>query len=363
MLDQQERIFWGPNDPLGREEPSHEWKLARVDRQTGIFSQFIGNEPSVEKLQTAAFSALGNPNRCSRELAFSIFGPSSAGKTTLGRLYANVLEIPFIEVSPKSIKSLDDLFKLIWRELEREGLGLVEVLRKNHYILPPCVLLLDEVHALVDSVVQGLLKPTEYADGMMATESGKTINCYNVCWMMATTDEGKLFDAFRTRFSPVELKYLAKKDVSRIIRLQNPDLSEEVCSLVAHYNSRIVRKGLEFARYMRMTKKMHPTMSWEDIARKVAKAEGIDDWGMQSVHLRIIRTLGQGPVAMKRMPVVVGRKEEEVERFVMPWLLQETEDQPALVGVGNKGYCITEAGLKELEKRNITHKGSKALAA
>lgn len=365
MMKQRERVFFGPKDPRGRSEPVESWKQERVSRDSteSPFSKFIGNERAVRKMQVAAFDALGRYNRVSRDLAFAIFGPSSAGKTTLGRLFAETLEIPFIEVSPKSIKTLDDLFKLIGRKLAEEGLPLVEVLRRNHYILPPCVILLDEAHAIVDSVVQGLLKATEHGDAMLATESGKTVNTYNVTWMVATTDEGKLFDAFRTRFSPVQLHYLAKKDVARIVKLAHPDLSEEVCLLVAHYNSRIARKALEFARYMKMARKMQPSKSWEVIAREVAADEGIDEYGMHEYHLRILRALGQGPVAMKRMPVIVGRKEEEVERFIMPWLLQETEDQPALVTVTGKGYTITAAGLEELERRAIKHNGSKALAA
>lgn len=365
MIEQEELVFFGVNDPLGRQAPSEEWKKARVDPQNpeSPFSKFIGNERAVRKMQVAAFDALGRSNRVSRDLAFSIFGPSSAGKTTLARLYAEVLDLPFIELSPKSIKTLDDVFKRISKSLAQQDLPLVEFRRGGYYVMPPCVILLDEAHAIVDSVVQGLLKATEYGDAMLVTESGKTVNTWNVTWMMATTDEGKLFDAFRTRFSPVHLQYLAKKDVARIVRLANSDLSEDVCLLVAHYNSRIPRKALEFARYMKMVKGMHSGKDWTEIAREVATDEGIDEHGMHEVHVRILRALGQGPVAMKRMPIIVGRKEEEVERFVMPWLLQATEDQPALVTVSSRGYTITEDGLKELDRRHIAHKGTKALAA
>jgi Holliday junction resolvasome RuvABC ATP-dependent DNA helicase subunit len=207
------------------------------------------------------------------------------------------------------------------------------------------------------------LKATEFNDALMATESGKTVNTFNVTWIIATTDEGKLFDAFRTRFSPVVLNYLNKADVAKVVKMANPDLSDEVCALVAHYNSRITRKALEFARYMRLVKDMQAGMSWEAVARQVAGDEGIDEYGMQDVHLKILRALGQGPIARNRISLVAGRKEEEVERFILPWLLTETDDQPALITVTAKGFTITEAGIVELEKRGIHHKGSKALAA
>jgi Holliday junction resolvasome RuvABC ATP-dependent DNA helicase subunit len=364
MIEQKQRVFFGPKDPWGASEPSEEERRELVSRTNpkSPFSKFIGNDKAVRKLQTAAYAALGTFNHKMRDLAFAIFGPSSAGKTTIARLYAETVQLPFVEISPKAIKTIDDLFKEINRVLTEEGLPLVEVERLNNYILPPLVILIDEVHALSDGVVQGLLKATEYNDAMMVTESGKIVNTHNVTWMIATTDEGKLFDAFRTRFSPVNLRYLDKADIAKIVQLANPDLSLEVCNLVAHYNSRIPRKALEFARYMRLVKDMSGG-TWEEVTRQVANDEEIDEYGMHVVHLNILRALGQGPIARNRMSLISGRKDEETEKFILPWLLTETDDQPALVNVSSKGYTITKAGIQELERRNIHHKGQKALVA
>ena len=354
MPIQNQRVFFGSHDPWEAVEPtvSERQMMVSRDNPNSPFSRFIGNDKAVRKLQTAAFNALGHPNHLMRELSFSIFGPSSAGKTTLARLYAEVVDLPFIEVSPKSIRTIEDLFKKISDVLGNEGVPLVEV-RPKHYVLPPCVILIDEVHALSDSVVQGLLKATEYNDSVMATETGKVVNTYDVTWFVATTDEGKLFDAFRTRFSPVMLKMLNKDEVSQVVRLANPDLSSSVCSLIAHYNSRIPRKALEFARYMRMAREMHPDLSWSDLARRVASDEGIDEHGMHEVHLGLLRALSNGPIAKNRIGLITGRKDEEVDRYILPWLLTETDDMPALVTVTAKGYTITTAGILELERRDI----------
>jgi hypothetical protein len=48
---------------------------------------------------------------------------------------------------------------------------------------------------------------------------------------------------------------------------------------------------------------------------------------------------------------VAGRKDEEVEKYILPWLLTETDDQPALICVTPKGYAITSDGLNELNRR------------
>lgn len=358
MIPQGEFVFFGPKHAKKAPAPSREHKLSMVDTSNhkSPFSKFIGNEQAIRKLQAAAFNALGKENHVQRDLSFAIFGPASSGKTTLARIYADTVELPLIEVSPKSVKTTDDLLDLIRNGLSRTPIPLVDT-GNNTYFLPPIIIFIDEVHALSKSVVNGLLKATEHKDAILVTESGCVVDCHNVTWMIATTDEGKLFDAFRTRFSPVMLKYLSKNEVAKIIKLHNPDLSDEVCMLVSHYNSRIPRKALEFARYMRMIKEMHPDLSWEKIAAQVASDEGIDEYGMHEIHLKILRALGQGPIARNRISFIAGRKDEEVEKNILPWLLTETEDQPALIAVSSKGYVITKDGIAELEKRGIPYDG------
>ena len=363
-MPQGELVFFGPKHEGGANAPTREEKLLMVDRNNPAspFNKFIGNEQAVRKMQAAAYSALGKENHVQRELAFAIFGPASSGKTTVARIYSEAVGLPLIEVSPKSIKSVDDLLDFVKSGLGKTPVPLVDV-GDNTFILPPVIIFIDEVHALGKGIVNGLLKATEYKDAVLVTESGAVVDCHNVTWMIATTDEGRLFDAFRTRFSPIMLKYLSKSEVAKIVKLSNPDLTDEVCDLVSHYNSRIPRKALEFTRYMRMVKDMHPSKSWEDVAKQVAMDEGIDEFGMHELHLKVLKALAQGPVARNRMSYVVGRKEEEVERNILPWLLTETEDQPAMVSVSSRGYVITEEGVSELIKRGIPYNGDLHRAA
>lgn len=352
---QRIKIFWGENDPWGFKAPSDEERHRAISSTNpeSPFSKFVGNERALKKLKAAAFDALGRPDHRCRELAFSLFGPPSSGKTTLAALFARTIGLPFIEIHPKSVKTMDDFVKEIDRVLSLEGVPLVEVRRRNYFFLPPCIIFIDEVHALSDGMVQGLLKATEYNDAVMVTESGKTLNTFNVGWVIATTDEGKLFDAFRSRFTPVMLTYLTKKEVAHIIKLNHPDLDDDVCDLVAHYSGRVPRKALEFARYMKLIRAMQPNATWKDIAKEVATDEGIDEFGMSLVHLKILRALKDGPIAKNRIVNVVGRKLEEVERYIMPVLLTSTDDQPAMVEVQSRGFALTDAGFAELERRGI----------
>lgn len=354
---QKQRIFFDGEELI---QPDEQQINEFINGKNSPFNRFVGNVNAIEKLKTAAYAALGKYNHEMNELAFAIFGPSSAGKTTIVKIYAEAVRLPLVEISPKSVKTLEDVFKLINNTLSNEELPLTEI-RKNQYILPPCVLFFDEVHAMTDGIIQGLLKATEYDDGMLATENGKIVDTTHVTWMIATTDEGKLFDAFRTRFTNVQLKLLSKKEVAQIVQIANPDLPQQVCEQVAHYNSRIPREALQFARYMRLVKNMHKDKPWDDVAKQIATNEGIDEFGMHEIHLKILTALGQGPIAKNRIGNGTGKKDEEIEKFILPWLLCSTDDQPALIDVSTKGFVITQAGLAELDKRNIKHIGYKAL--
>ncbi len=349
------KIFFGPGSIGSAEEPTHEEIMRKVERTNpeSPFYRFVGNSQALSKLQRAAYSALQDPTHTMNDLAFAIYGPSSAGKTTLARMYADVVQLPFVEVSPLSIKKIDDLFEAIAIKQSEFGTPLVQLSTGfKSYVVPPCVILLDEVHALPGKIVQGLLKATEFNDSMMVTESGKHVNMKYVTWMIATTDEGKLFDAFRTRFSPINLKYLTRVEIANVVKLANPDLPDDVCNMISHYNSRIPRKALMFARDVRNEKRFSQC-SWEQAASQVAKNDGIDKYGMHEIHLKVLCALQTGPIASKRMVNVTGRKEEENENFIMPWLLTSTEDQPSLVTVTSKGYSITKAGEVELFKRGL----------
>lgn len=356
-MEQPHFIFFGESDSLKRKPPSEEEKLALVDRNAkeGPFSKFVGNDKAVKKIQVAAYHALGHPHHMMRDLSFSIFGPASAGKTTLARIYGEAVRLPFIEISPKGVKTLDDVFDFIDSVLSRAGIGLVD-LDEGKHVLPPCVLFFDEVHALSDGIIQGLLKATEFGDAIMQTEKGRILDTYAATWMIATTDEGKLFDAFRTRFNPVHLQYLGKKDVAKIVKNNHPDLNDEVCHLVAHYNPRVPRQALQFARYMKMYKKMHPDMSWKEIAQAVAKDEGINDFGYNEQQMKVLKSLRNGAVSKKNLSTLVGRKEDELENYIIPTLIAETEDQNSLIKSSPRGYVLTVEGEQLLMDMNCFRK-------
>lgn len=336
-------------------------KLVDANNPDFELNKFIGNKEAVRRLSRAVFSALGKVDRCCADYSFALCGPASTGKTYLAKLFAKSLDIPFVNIEPQSIKKTHDIFLEIEKTCAEfdEQISLVEY-GGNQYFLPPMIVFIDEVHNLKKSVVQGLLKATEPNDRTMITEEGYEICTKKVCWMIATTDRGDLFDAFDTRFQKVNLRLYSRKEMAQIIKMNNPDWSDDVCLLVAKYNSIVPREALAFARDMRVEKEMCGG-DWDDVAAVVAQDHGIDKYGMTNSRVEILRALGQSPVSSSQLPFVVHVKEEELRKFIMPPLMSRTPDQEPLVTVSSRGYTITKSGLNELDKRNIPNRGLDAM--
>jgi len=331
-------------------------------------SSFVGNSEAIRCLSRAAFSAFGKNNHDCSDYSFALCGPPSTGKTHLTKLFAKSLDLPFVVIEPQMAKNTHDIFleiEKILSEYSTDGVDKGDLSLYDYgdkkYVCPPCVVFIDEVHNLKNSVVQGLLKATEPNDRLLITEDGVNMDTSKICWMIATTDRGDLFDAFDTRFQKIYLRLYSKKEMSGIVQMNNQDWPSEVCDLVANYNSQVPREALAFARDMRVEYEMSPS-DWKSVAKIVARDHSIDELGMTYSRVEVLKALGQSPMSASQLPFVVHVKQEELQKYIMPPLLSRTPDQVIpLVTVCSKGYSITKSGLDELDKRNIPNRGYKAM--
>ena len=187
------------------------------------------NEGNMRTLRRFAFTALKRPDRSCRGCNFGIFSGSGQGKTYIVKQFAKTIGIPFVFVQSSSIKSTWNLFEQIRTEFDHHKFSgdiLSTPLNGNtkfppivewrdeilgtEYTIPPCIVFIDEAHLIPKKMMEGgLLNGMEYSDGIMSVtpvgikSDSIKINMRNVCWILATTERGRLFDALETRLTSV----------------------------------------------------------------------------------------------------------------------------------------------------------------
>jgi Holliday junction resolvasome RuvABC ATP-dependent DNA helicase subunit len=346
MLGQQKLKFDLPKEEVRR-------AYVDPDSPTSPFRKWVGNRNALGRLRRAAYSALNWSDHNCAKYNFALIGPPQTGKTTLVKLFAEVMQLPLAEIQPQTVKSVNDVLVEIAEACEKAGVELIDV--DGKFTIPPCIVFIDEVHALKDSIVQGLLKATEPSDRRMETEEGWEADTSNVCWIIATTDRGLLFDAFDTRFSKVVLKPYTRDEIAQILQLKHSELSLEDLRYVAKFVN-VPREADAFVQDVLLEMNMTPGRTFQETVNIIAEEHEIDEFGMTKQRLEILKALADGPVSKDRVCIVARCKQEELIKFIMPPLLYSTSDQDSLVTVTSRGYALTKAGCDELAKRGIDAK-------
>jgi Holliday junction resolvasome RuvABC ATP-dependent DNA helicase subunit len=337
------------------------------------------NRKNFESLQLMCFSVLRKWDRNPRGNNFGLYCPPGQGKTYMMKKVAATLRIIFVFVQSPSIDSNYTLFEAIRTECEQYGCPLVSHKSPKgcDFFLPPMLVFFDEAHKLPLAMMKGgLLNAMEPDDSVMAVhEPGHrgnsfTVDCHNVCWSAATTDRGDLFDAFEQRllnpiqWSPATLKELpvmVKAGLDRKLKEKEIEVEVpmEVCEIIATYQ-KIPRLAIHhFGMKVAQRKQFCPIDSWQKVCQDVAELLDLDDGGLSKRQIEILRALGQRPIAEDRLGNICGCRTKELQKFDLPGLSQYYDGGPFIGTVSGRGVCITEGGLRQLEKRGISHKGER----
>jgi Holliday junction resolvasome RuvABC ATP-dependent DNA helicase subunit len=223
---------------------------SRVDE---AFAGFIGNTPAVYSIKRSLRVALSHtPPRMDR--VFLFVGGPSLGKTTMAKRTATALGLPFLHLDGTAIKSREQLFDaledlLIDSDLPvkkagtRSGMPMVEY--------PPCAVFIDEVHTLGVSVQNALLTALEANDkSVILARAGvrRVALVGNVLFMFATTKQGSLDDAFRSRCTEILLTSYSQSEIEEMVRIKHADLPAEAVPLVAKASRLVPRRAFMLAR-------------------------------------------------------------------------------------------------------------------
>lgn len=350
-------------DPSLPQTPSLEdciHKLSPINPDC-LFNQYVGQESAKKKMSRVLIGALQRYNHQASDVSWLLTGPSSVGKTTLAKIFAKILGLPFIEINPTSINKLDEIFDLVKDTCERYKLELVDLTGNKVYKLPPCIIFIDEAHALKKNIQNGLLKAIESADRVLLTENKITISTSKVTWMMATTDVGDLSHALINRFTEIALKPYTRKEIAQIVNMKFKKWDIMPCAIAAYFEPKIPRKAIEFAQEMLYEKRMNPTADWVKIGMMIAKENDIDELGMPNKHLRILQALAKNPVSRDNIANMLNIRPKELSEFIIPWLVADSKECPALISVSTAGFKLTPAGYQELRKRNLVTSAPKYL--
>ena len=319
------------------------------------------NEGNMDILRLFAINAFKDPYHSCRGMSFAIYASSGQGKTYIVKQWAKTIGIPFVFVQADALSSTWNLLQLIVTAFKKTSIDIVD--NDGHIKIPPCIVFIDEAHALPKKLMEGgLLNAMEYNDGIMKVTRGKgknletlVVDCSYICWVGATTEEGKLFDAFASRLETnINWHPAGPAEIAQIVGLHYPHFPQNACEAVAHYRN-IPRAAMAFARLMNMTVNAKHC-SWEEAASEVATNMGIDSHGMPKRQVKILEALGQRPIAKGNLSMVAGCKPDALENIVLPPLMSHAGNGPFIVPT-HRGFMLTRAGLYELDKRGLDHNG------
>ena len=279
-------------------------------------ADFTGQTRLKENLQIAIEAARKRGEAMDHVL---LYGPPGLGKTTLGAIIAQELEVPFTQTSGPVLQKKLDLSGLL------------------STIQPRQVFFIDEIHRLLPDVEEMLYSALEdfHLDILIGTGPGArthSMPLQKFTAIGATTRQGLVSAPMRSRFGLVlRLNHYDVADLTLIVKRSarlletpiDPEGAEEIARR-SRGTPRIANRLLRRVRdYAEVRAKGHVT---KEVAMTALDMVEVDRFGLDEIDQKIMCTVlekfGGGPVGVNTIAASIGEESETIEEVYEPYLIQ-----------------------------------------
>jgi Holliday junction DNA helicase RuvB len=248
-----------------------------------------------------------------------LYGPPGLGKTTLGAIIAEELEVPFQQTSGPVLQKKLDLS------------GILSTLQLKQ------VFFIDEIHRLLPDVEEMLYSALEdfHLDILIGTGPGArthSIPLPRFTAIGATTRQGLVSAPMRGRFglvlrlNPYDVEELTTI-VERSARLLGVAIDDEGSAEVARRSrgtpriaNRLLRRVRDYAQVRASGRITRP------VAETALDLLEVDRFGLDEIDQKIMRTILDkyrgGPVGLNTIAASIGEEAETIEEVYEPYLIQ-----------------------------------------
>ena len=249
-----------------------------------------------------------------------LYGPPGLGKTTLGAIIAEELEVPFQQTSGPVLQKKLDLS------------GILSTLQLKQ------VFFIDEIHRLMPDVEEMLYSALEdfHLDILIGTGPGArthSIPLPRFTAIGATTRQGLVSAPMRGRFglvlrlNPYDVAELTTI-VERSARLLGVEIDDAGSQEVARRSrgtpriaNRLLRRVRDYAQVRASGRITKP------VAETALDLLEVDRFGLDEIDQKIMRTILEkyrgGPVGLNTISASIGEEAETIEEVYEPYLIME----------------------------------------
>ncbi len=318
----------------GKVNPTQDNSLRPQD-----FTSFPGQTRVVENLKVYVSAARGRKQAMDHVI---LHGPPGLGKTTLAKIIANELHVPFVQTSAPAIEKTGDLAGIL------AGLE------------PHSVLFIDEIHRLNIAIEEVLYSAMEdfcvdltIGQGPSARTAKMNLSPFTL--IGATTRLAKLSAPLISRFGIQEHMDFYETDALTLILSRSADiLGIELLPEGAEELAKRSRGTPRIAN--RLLKRIRDYADFDGIKivdlkliHRVLERLNIDELGLDHMDRAILEMIQEryngGPVGIEALAATIGEDKATLEDIYEPFLVHQN-----LVMRGPRGREVTALAVNHLKK-------------